>query len=143
MAQLVKNLSAMWETWVDSWVGKIPWRREGYPLQYSGLGNPMECVVHGVTKSGTRLSDFHFVVRHIRSHAGYCSVSLLVMLTLKDDVVKVRSVRLLHCRIAAFPFLVHEYLVGRSLLYPLLTWWREAFSQCPWAENYLFRLGWA
>ena len=27
MAQLVKNLSAMWETWVQSLVGKIPWRR--------------------------------------------------------------------------------------------------------------------
>ena len=42
---------------VDSWVGKIPWRRERkvYPLQYSCLEN-----VHGVTKSWTRLSKFHF-----------------------------------------------------------------------------------
>ena len=30
------------------------------PLQYSGLENPMDCIVHGVTKSWTRLSDFHF-----------------------------------------------------------------------------------
>ena len=29
----------MRETWFDPWVGKIPWRREGYPLQYSGLEN--------------------------------------------------------------------------------------------------------
>ena len=36
------------------WVGK------GYPLQYSGLENSMDCIVHGVTKSQTRLSDFHF-----------------------------------------------------------------------------------
>ena len=28
VAQLVKNPSAMRETWVLSWVGKIPWRRE-------------------------------------------------------------------------------------------------------------------
>ena len=27
VAQLVKNLSAMWETQFDHWVGKIPWRR--------------------------------------------------------------------------------------------------------------------
>ena len=80
---------------MDSWVGKIPWRRDrlptpvflgfppgsagkepacnagelglipglgrspgegkGYPLQYSGLENSK-----GVTKSQTRLSDFHF-----------------------------------------------------------------------------------
>ena len=28
----------------------------GYPLQYSGLENSMDCIVHGVTKSGTQLS---------------------------------------------------------------------------------------
>ena len=31
MAQLVKNLLAMWKTWFDPWVGKIPWRRERLP----------------------------------------------------------------------------------------------------------------
>ena len=75
---------------MDSWVGKIDWRRDrlptpvilgfpggspgkefacnmgdlgsilglgrsgegkGYPLQYSGLVNSMDCIVHGVTKS--------------------------------------------------------------------------------------------
>ena len=85
---------------MDSWVGKIHWRRDrlptpvflgfpcasagkesacnvgdlrsipglgrspgegnGYPLQYSGLENSMDCVVSGVTKSQTRLSNFHF-----------------------------------------------------------------------------------
>ena len=84
----------------DSWVGKMPWRRDrlptpvflgfpcgsdgkesacnagdlgsipglerfpregkGYPLQYSGLENSMDCMVCGVAKSQTRLSDFHF-----------------------------------------------------------------------------------
>jgi len=28
IAQLVKNLPAMWEETSDSWVGKIPWRRD-------------------------------------------------------------------------------------------------------------------
>ena len=32
----------------------------GYPLQYSGLENSMDCTVRGVAKSRTRLSDFHF-----------------------------------------------------------------------------------
>ena len=31
MAQLVKNLPAVQETWVQSLVGKIPWRRERPP----------------------------------------------------------------------------------------------------------------
>ena len=33
---------------------------QGYPLQYSGLENSVDCIVHGVAKSRTRLSDFHF-----------------------------------------------------------------------------------
>ena len=32
-----------------------------YPLQYSGLKNSMDCIVHGVTKSRTQLSNFHFI----------------------------------------------------------------------------------
>ena len=98
-AQLVKNLPAVRDTPVDSWVRKIRWRRDGlpmpvflgfpcgsagkestcnagdlgsipglgrsseegksYPLHNSGLENSMDCIVHEVTKSQTRLSDFH------------------------------------------------------------------------------------
>ena len=36
---------------------------KGYPLQYSGLENSMDCIVHGVAKNQTRLSDFHFQVQ--------------------------------------------------------------------------------
>ena len=32
----------------------------GYPLQYSGLENSMDCIIHGVAKSQTQLSFFHF-----------------------------------------------------------------------------------
>ena len=32
----------------------------GYPLQYSGLENSMNCIVHGFAKSLTWLSDFYF-----------------------------------------------------------------------------------
>ena len=35
-------------------------RRNCYPLQYSGLENSMDCLVHRVAKCQTRLSDFHF-----------------------------------------------------------------------------------
>jgi len=33
VAQMVKNLPAMRETWFDPWVGKIPGEGNGYPLQ--------------------------------------------------------------------------------------------------------------
>ena len=39
---------------------KSPGEGKGYPLQYSGLENSMDSIVHGVEKSWTRLSDFHF-----------------------------------------------------------------------------------
>ena len=41
-------------------LGRSPGEGKGYPLQYSGLENCMDCIVHGVTKSRTWLSDFHF-----------------------------------------------------------------------------------
>ena len=34
---------------------------QGCPLQYSGLENPVDCIVHEVAKSQTRLSDFSVV----------------------------------------------------------------------------------
>jgi len=39
--------------------GRSPGEGKGYPLQYSGLENSMDCIVHGVAKSRTQLSDFH------------------------------------------------------------------------------------
>ena len=43
-------------------LGGSPGEGKGYPPQYSGLENSMDCIVHGVKKSWTRLSDFHFPV---------------------------------------------------------------------------------
>ena len=40
-------------------LGKSPGERKGYPLQYAGLDNFMDCIAHGVAKSQTQLSDFH------------------------------------------------------------------------------------
>ena len=41
-------------------LGRSPGEGKGYPLQYSGLENSMDCIVHGMAKSRTGLSDFHF-----------------------------------------------------------------------------------
>ena len=40
-------------------LGRYPGEGNGYPLQYSGLENSVDCMVHGVTKSWTQLSNFH------------------------------------------------------------------------------------
>ena len=61
VAQSLKSLPTMWETWVRSWVGKIPWRRAWQPTPVFLPGRiPMDkgawwATVHGVTK--TQLSD--------------------------------------------------------------------------------------
>ena len=41
-------------------LGRSPGEGNGSPLQYSGLENSMDCIVHGVTMSRTRRSNFHF-----------------------------------------------------------------------------------
>ena len=43
-------------------LGRSPGEGKGCPLQYSGLENSMNYIVHGVTKSQTQLSDFHFTL---------------------------------------------------------------------------------
>ena len=40
-------------------LGRSPGEGNSYPLQYSGPENSMDCTVHGVANSQTRLSDFH------------------------------------------------------------------------------------
>ena len=54
MAQLVKNLPTMRETWVCSLIGKIPWRREKVPIpvfwpgQFHGLYSVVQSVDNGL-----------------------------------------------------------------------------------------------
>ena len=60
----------------DLWVGKIPWKENDHPLQYSGLENSMDrgawwATVHGVAKSQTQLSDFH---THTHTHTHTCTM---------------------------------------------------------------------
>ena len=51
-----------WRCGFHPWVRKSHWRRNGYPLQYASLGDPVDrgawrSTVHGVTKSWTWHSD--------------------------------------------------------------------------------------
>ena len=41
-------------------LGRFPEEGKGLPLQYSGLENSLNCIFHGVAKSRTQPSDFHF-----------------------------------------------------------------------------------
>ena len=50
--------------------GRSPGEGTGYPLQYSGLENSMDCIVRGIAKSQTRLSDFHSIPLHFSGSSG-------------------------------------------------------------------------
>ena len=54
---------------------RSPGEGKGYPLQYSGLENPMDCRVHGLTKSRTRLTDSHFNKAVICAHIAHCCIT--------------------------------------------------------------------
>ena len=59
MAQLVKNLPAIRETWIWSLGWKDPLEK-GTATHSSSLAWKIPWTVHGVTKSKTWLNDFHF-----------------------------------------------------------------------------------
>ena len=60
VAELVKNLPR--DLGSIPGLGRLPGEGNGYTFQYSDLENSMDCIVHGVTKNQTRLSDFHLLI---------------------------------------------------------------------------------
>ena len=60
VTQLVKNLPG--DLGSIPGLGRPPGEGNGYTFQYSDLENSMDCIVHGVTKSQTRQSDFHLLI---------------------------------------------------------------------------------
>ena len=59
LVQLVRTACNAGDSGVIPGLGRSPGEGKGHSLQYSGLENSKDCIVHGVTKSRTQLSDFH------------------------------------------------------------------------------------
>ena len=59
-----------------SGMGRSSGEGKGYPFQYSGLENSMDCIVPGVAKSRTRLSGFHFTSLHM--HVYVCTYTCIL-----------------------------------------------------------------
>ena len=64
-------------------LGRSPGEAKGYPLQYFGLENSMDCIVHGVKKSLTRLSHFTFTFNLKTVHN--CLLALLKIKALRVE----------------------------------------------------------
>ena len=61
VAQLVKNLpNNVGDLGSIPGLRRSPGDGKGCPLQHSGLEHSMDCIVHGVTKGRTQLSNFRF-----------------------------------------------------------------------------------
>ena len=90
MAQLVKNPPAMRETWVQSMGWKAPLEKERLPTPVSGLENLIDCIVHGIAKSWTQLSDFHF---HFFLEKGMATLSIILAQGIKwtEELGKLQS----------------------------------------------------
>ena len=102
VAQMVKNPPAMQETSVQflSWE-EYPGEGNGYPLQYSCLENPIDrgawqSTVHGVTKSRTQLSDFHFTSLSSSSTATQGILHVLFTLVRNKNAVTQQSSYVIH-----------------------------------------------
>ena len=77
-------------------LGRSPGEGKGYPLQYSGLDNSMDCIVHGVAKSRTQLSHFHFILiisvfSNVAAHSSTChhqEAFSMIFVMIKADYLK-------------------------------------------------------
>ena len=47
-------------------LGRSPGEGRGCPLQYSGLENYTDYIIHGIAKSWIQLRDFHFTSLHFK-----------------------------------------------------------------------------
>ena len=108
----------MWETWVWSlgWEDS-PGEGKGYPLQHSSLENSMVCIVHGVTKSRTRLSDWLSLSLIGEPHGICLSLTLWLCMTLS------RSIHMVADGEVSFFFLANTPHVYVPRLHLCLCWW--------------------
>ena len=65
----------------------------GYPLQYSGLENSIDSIVHGVTKCRTRLNDFHFLSLSFSSDNIHMRYKTIVISILQSNKLRFGEIK--------------------------------------------------
>ena len=85
MAQLVKNPPAI-DLGLILGLGRSSGEGKGYPLQYYGLENSMDCLVHAVAKSWTGLSDFQSLTHLLLGRKAMTNL---------NSILKIRDITLL------------------------------------------------
>ena len=92
-------------------LGRSSGEGKGFPLHYSGLEKFMDCRVHGIAKSMTRLSDFHF---HF-----YPTVARLMMYKLQVNIMLTDKLCFSYMRLSVLSAIIASS-VTREKLKPYL-----------------------
>ena len=103
--------------WIPG-LGRSPGEGKGYSLQYFGLENSMDCIVHAVTKSWTRLSDFHFHVRKWSQLGAELGLPLPhYAQTLLPELIFPKQIYLCHSPTHKPPMILHCFQLQFKLLH--------------------------
>ena len=116
VAQLVKNLPAMWETWVQYLGWKDPLEK-GKATHSSILAWRIPWIVHGVSNSRTQLSYFHLALC-VQLILILCFSLSIIIIIISDQPVSNYSS--LHCCCASQPFFVSLMTVLGTCIFVLI-----------------------
>ena len=73
-------------------LGRSPGEGKGYPLQYPGLENPMDCRGHGVAKSQTGQQFSLSLIQHISNSENRISPLLIFLWKIITKLIKQKFV---------------------------------------------------
>ena len=110
VAQLVKKLSEMWDTWVWSLGWEDPLKKG--KATYSSILAWVDCIIHGVTKSWTWLSYLHFHFHSCPGVEDYTARDYIFQPPLLFDVLWLSSV----CKRDSWPL---KLIMHSTILFPI------------------------
>ena len=77
---MVKNPPACRRPGFALWVGKIPFRRNSYQLQYSGLQNSTDCIIMGSKElDTTEWTKYHFIASIIVTEINFLEDEMSIL----------------------------------------------------------------
>ena len=91
-------------------LGRSPGEGKGYPLQYSGLENSMDCIVHGVTKSQTTTKRLSPIWKGSLDSQNICSFynnTFLLLILWQTSF----HINFLMCMWQTIGFYLHDFLI--------------------------------
>ena len=81
----------VWDLGLIPWLGRSLGEGNSYLLQYSGLENPMDCIVQGIAKSQTCLSNFPLTL--LQSHTTASLLSFPLLPSISPAMARVKNIK--------------------------------------------------